>query len=96
MFIILLKFADNKAQASEFMEGHNQWIKQGFSDGIFLLVGSMKPNMGGAIIAYGEPIKMLEERVQADPFVANHIVSTEIIEVDPKKADPKLNFLMEN
>ena len=37
MFVVLLRFSDNKDQASEFMEGHNAWIKRGFDDGVFLL-----------------------------------------------------------
>jgi len=46
MFIVLLKFSDNKGQAGEFMEGHNEWIKRGFDDGVFLLVGSLQPGLG--------------------------------------------------
>ena len=34
MFIVILKFSDNKEQASEFMESHNEWIKRGFDDGV--------------------------------------------------------------
>lgn len=41
MFIVLLKFSDNKDQASQFMEGHNEWIKHGFNDGVFLMVGTL-------------------------------------------------------
>jgi hypothetical protein len=29
MFIVLLKFSSNKAQAGQFMAGHNDWIKHG-------------------------------------------------------------------
>ena len=50
MFIITLRFAD-KTKAPQFMDGHNAWIKRGFDDGIFLLVGHLQPNAGGAIIA---------------------------------------------
>lgn len=35
MFIVQLKFSDNKAQAGEFMDGHNEWIKRGFDDSVF-------------------------------------------------------------
>lgn len=52
MFIVNLKFSDKKSKASEFMAGHNEWIKQGFSDGLFLLVGSIDTNKGGCIIAH--------------------------------------------
>ena len=41
MFIILLKFSENKSKAGDHMDGHNQWIKQGFEDGVFLLAGSL-------------------------------------------------------
>ena len=50
MFMVLLKFSENKAQASQFMEAHNAWIKQGFDDGVFLLVGSLF--LLPAILAY--------------------------------------------
>lgn len=30
MFIVLLRFSDNKSHASAFMEGHNEWIRRGF------------------------------------------------------------------
>ena len=52
MFIVLLKFSDNKGKASQFMEGHKEWIKRGFEDGVFLLVGSHQPNLGGGIVAH--------------------------------------------
>ena len=43
MFVILLKFSDNKSDAPKFMEAHKAWIDQGLSDGVFLVVGSLKP-----------------------------------------------------
>lgn len=95
MFIILLKFSDNKSKASEFMDGHNQWIKQGLEDGKFLLVGSLQPNLGGSVIAYNSSLSELQERVNQDPFVAENIVCAEILEIDPKKADERLSFLVD-
>ena len=94
MFIVLLKFSGNKNQAGEFMEGHNQWIKRGFSDGTFLLVGSLQPSSGGAIMAQGVSREELQDRVNQNPFVAENIVTSEILEIDPKKADNRLQFLL--
>jgi len=94
MFIILLKFSENKSKASEFMEGHNEWIKCGFDDAVFILAGSLQPNLGGSIIAHNESLSKLQERVNNDPFVTENIVSAEILEIDPKKADDRLNFLI--
>ena len=52
MFVVTLKFSKNKGRAREFMEGHNAWIKRGFDDGVFLLVGNLEPKLGGGIVAH--------------------------------------------
>ncbi len=52
MFIVLLKFSGNKSQAGQFMEGHKEWIERGIEDGVFALVGSLQPNLGGGIVAH--------------------------------------------
>lgn len=95
MFVVLLRFSDNKAQAGQYMEGHNAWIKQGLDDGVFLVVGSLQPKMGGAIVAHNASRAALEERVNNDPFVAQQVVSAEILEISPSKADERLAFLLE-
>jgi uncharacterized protein YciI len=94
MFVILLKFAENKSKASEYMEGHNKWIKSGFEDGVFLLVGSLQPGLGGSVVAHNISLTELQERVKEDPFVAENIVSAEILEIEPKKTDERLSFLV--
>lgn len=93
MFIITLRFSDNKAKAPQFMEGHNDWIKRGFDDGIFLLAGSLQPSLGGAILAHRISRGDLEARVQDDPFVAEGIVSAEILDIAPGRTDERLAFL---
>lgn len=94
MFIVLLKFSGNKGQASQFMEGHNEWIRRGFDDGVFLLAGSLQPSLGGGIVAHNTTLPDLQSRVNNDPFVAENIVSAEILEITPSKADERLKFLL--
>ena len=94
MFVVLLRFPENRNKASEFMEGHNQWIKRGFEDKVFLVVGSLKPGLGGSVLAHGESKEALENRVNQDPFVAENVVTAEILEIEPKKADERLGFLL--
>lgn len=94
MFIILLKFSSNKSQASQFMEGHNEWIKRGMDEDVFLLVGSLQPNLGGGIVAYNTSLSDLQSRVNDDPFVAENVVSAEILEITPSKTDERLKFLL--
>ncbi|MBL4853053.1 MAG: hypothetical protein JKY25_02300 [Robiginitomaculum sp.] len=94
MFVILLKFSDNKAKAGQYMAGHNAWIKRGFDEGVFLLAGSLQPKLGGAVVAHNTTLADLQTRVDADPFVAEHIVSAEIFEITPGKTDERLDFLL--
>lgn len=94
MFVIFLKFSDNKGNAGQFMAGHNDWIKRGFDDGVFLLTGSLQPGLGGGIVAHNSTLADLQDRVNDDPFVAENIVSAEILEITPAKADARLEFLL--
>ncbi|WP_193369398.1 YciI family protein [Pelagibius marinus] len=100
MFIVQLKFAENKGQAGQFMEGHKAWLQQGFDEGVFLLAGSLQPNDqggagGGGIVAHNTSREDLEVRVKADPFVVEKVVNAEIIEMTPSRADERLSFLVE-
>lgn len=93
MFIVFLKFSNNKAAAPKFMDAHNAWIAQGFADGVFQCVGSIMPASGGVVVAHGESREALEARVNADPFVLYDVVQAEITQVDVKKTMPALNYL---
>ncbi len=93
MFIVLLRFAENKAAAGEHLPGHQQWIRQGLDDQVFLLVGGIQPGLGGAVLAHDVSLSELQQRVAADPFVVHRVVDVEILEIAPGMADPRLDFL---
>lgn len=93
MFVVLLKFSRNKSKAPDLMKGHNAWLKRGFDDGVFLLAGSLQPGLGGGIVAHDTSLAELQDRVNEDPFVAEGVVSAEILEIDVGKADSRLDFL---
>lgn len=93
MFIVLLKFSGNKAQAGQFMDGHKAWLKRGFDDGVFLVAGSLKPQGGGGIMAHNISRQDLQARVDDDPFVAHDVVDPEIIEFEPTLRQPSLEGL---
>ncbi len=92
MFIITLKFAD-KSKAALLMDAHNAWIKRSLDEGIFLLVGSLQPNGGGGILAHNISRADLEIRIQADPFVAEGVVTPDILEIKPGLTNERLSFL---
>ena len=93
MFIVLLKFAANRGQAGQLMEGHKAWLQRGFDDGVFVLAGSLQPNAGGGIVAHNTSLTDLKNRVDGDPFVAENVVSAEILELSASRTDARLDFL---
>ena len=94
MFLILLRLSGDKAQAGAFMEGHKAWLQRGFDDGVFLLSGNLQPQAGGGILAHNTTPAALRARVDLDPFVAHGVVTAEILEIAPSRADDRLRFLL--
>jgi len=95
MFIVLLKFSANKDQAGQFLDGHKDWIQRGFDDGVFLLAGGLQPNLGGGIVARAASLAKLQDRVNEDPFVAEDVVTAEILEIEPSRTDERLKFILD-
>ncbi|MEO1964170.1 YciI family protein [Hyphomonas sp.] len=93
MYVVLLKFSGNKSKAPDLMDGHNAWIREGFEAGVFLAVGSLQPNAGGGILAHGTTREALDARIAADPFVAEGVVTADVLEITPARTDPRLDFL---
>jgi uncharacterized protein YciI len=94
MFVVLLKFSANKARAGQFIDGHRDWIERGFDDGVFFLVGTLQPNLGGGIVAHNTSRADLERRINTDPFVAEDVVSAEILEIAPARIDDRLEAIL--
>ncbi|HEY7883880.1 MAG TPA: YciI family protein [Cellvibrionaceae bacterium] len=94
MFVVLLEFSANKAQAGAYMAKHNDWLQQGFDEEIFLFSGSLQSKRGGSILAHNISREALQERLSKDPFVAHNIVTVSILEITPGKADERLAFIV--
>ncbi len=93
MFVVLLRFSANKANAAPLMDGHSAWLTRGFDDGTFLLAGNLQPRAGGGILAHNISREDLDARISEDPFVAEDVVTAEIIEITPGRTDQRLEFL---
>ena len=85
MFVILLKFADQRARAPEYMAAHKDWLQRGFDDGVFLVSGNLDSG-GGGILAHNTSLDALRARVDEDPFVAHGVVSAQVIGIAPSRA----------
>lgn len=94
MFVILLKFSTQRAQANEWMNAHKAWLEKGFEDGVFVASGSLQGQQGGCILAHGSDRASLDSRVAQDPFVIHDVVFPEVIDISVSKADERLRFLM--
>ena len=93
MFVVLLRFSNNKAKAGQHMPGHEDWIRRGFDDGVFALVGSLQPKLGGALLAHNVSLADLQDRLNTDPFVAEDVVTVEILDITPSRTDDRLKFI---
>ncbi len=76
------------------MERHNSWLRGGFEKGVFLLSGSIQPKAGGAILAHNATLEQIGAIVNEDPFVAEDVVTAEIVEISASKSIPELEFLI--
>jgi uncharacterized protein YciI len=94
MYIVLLRFSNNKAKAGDLMPGHKAWLDRGVDDGVFLVVGSLQPQLGGAIVAHDMTRADLDARILEDPFVVHDVVKPEVLEVSPSMTDQRLTFLL--
>lgn len=61
---------------------------------MFSLAGSLQPNLGGAILAHNTSLADLQARVNADPFAVEKVVTAEILEITPARADERPKFLV--
>lgn len=95
MFIVLLRFTDDRHRAAALMDAHNAWLHAGFDEGVFMLSGRLEPASGGALLAHGLSRESLQRRLDADPFVAEGIVEADIIQITPGKAESRLHFLLD-
>jgi len=60
-----------------------------------LLSGGLRPGLGGVVLAHNTSLSDLQNRVASDPFVAEHIVTAEILEITPAQTDDRLRFLLD-
>jgi uncharacterized protein YciI len=96
MFVVILRFGANRSAAALHLAGHQDWIQRGLDDGLFLLVGSLQLGAGGAVLVHGLGRDELDRRIWTDPFVAEGVVTAEILEITPagRQVDERLAFLL--
>lgn len=94
MFIIFLKFGENRAQAGQWMAEHNKWLGEGFAAGDFVLAGSLENSQGGVLIARDVGKDALLQRLGQDPFVLQGIVAAEVHAFKPSRLAEGLSAIL--
>lgn len=95
MYIVLLKFGQNRANASQWMTDHNLWLADGFTAGAFLLAGSLDDAQGGVVIARDMDQADLLDRINRDPFVVHGVVVAEVQGFKPSRLTEGLRAILE-
>lgn len=94
MYIIFLKFSENRKNASHYLAEHKKWLSDGIEDGTFLMAGSLGKGLGGTVLAFRGPRAAIEARVSEDPFVRAKVVEAEIHEYTLSVTAEAFQFLL--
>lgn len=90
IYVVVLTYVKPLEEVDSQIPEHVEWLKKGYSDGVFLTSGRRVPRNGGVIIAKCDSVESLEERLRQDPFQKLNIAKVEII---PFEATMKAKFL---
>jgi uncharacterized protein YciI len=90
IYVVVLTYVKPLEEVDSQIPEHVEWLKKGYSDGVFLASGRRVPRNGGVIIAKCDSAESLEERLRQDPFQKLNIAKAEII---PFEATMKAKFL---
>ncbi|PHM30362.1 YciI family protein [Xenorhabdus innexi] len=90
IYVIILTYIKPIEDVDAQIPAHIEWLKSGYSDGVFLASGRKIPRDGGIIIAKCDSIEDLKERISQDPFQKLNIAKVEII---PFEASMKAELL---
>lgn len=77
------------------LPGHRDWVRQAIADEILLLSGPQSPHTGGVMLAHRVAREELDARLATDSFVAMGVARHDVYEVSVRRADPRLEFLVD-
>lgn len=94
MYIVFLRFSQNRAQAGQWMAEHNKWLADGFASGDFIIAGSLENSQGGLLVVRDMEQSALLEKVRQDPFVMHGVVAAEVHGFKPSRLAEGLDALV--
>lgn len=79
MFVVSLVYKVPLAEIDRLRDGHIEWLRGCYADGIFVMSGPKRPRTGGIILAKCSRAE-LDARLAQDPFAAEGAADYEVIE----------------
>ena len=90
IYVVVLTYIKPLEEVDSQIPEHVEWLKQGYTDGVFLASGRRIPRNGGVILAKSDSLEALKIRLSHDPFQKMKIAKAEII---PFEATMKAQLL---
>ena len=91
VYVVVLTYIKSLEDVDAQIPAHVEWLKKGYSDGVFLASGRRIPRNGGIILAKCDSLESLEERLSQDPFQKLNIAKAEIIPFEASMKVPLLD-----
>lgn len=94
IYVVVLSYKVPLSEIDRQLSAHIEWLKVGYSDGVFIASGRRLPRTGGVILAKSDCIESLKARLEQDPFQKSGVVDTEIIPFEMSMASEFLQNLL--
>jgi uncharacterized protein YciI len=78
IYIVILTYIGPIEDIDAQVSGHVEWLKKGYTDGVFLASGRRVPRNGGVILVRGGDLATVEARMRDDPFQRLGLARVEI------------------
>jgi uncharacterized protein YciI len=93
VFALISRYTRPAEEVDQHLEGHVAWI--GRNADRVLFTARQKPLTGGMILARAASIDEIREMIAEDPFLQAGVAEYEILELEPRRAAPGLEGLLE-
>jgi len=93
MFIINITYKVPLEEVDHHLDAHIAFLNRQYEAGHFLASGRKVPRDGGIIIARGRSRETLLHILNQDPFNLYDLADYEVIEFEPSKTAPGLEYL---
>ncbi|WP_316429697.1 YciI family protein [Klebsiella oxytoca] len=92
--VVVLTYVKPLEEVDAQLAAHVEWLKQGYAEGIFLASGRTIPRSGGVILAKGDDMAALQNRLSLDPFQQSGVAKADIIPFEATMTSPSLQALL--